>query len=247
MEHALLAETVTIAGGGGDPIEAYLARPTGAGPRGSVVLIHHMPGYDRATKEMARRFADAGFATLCPNLYSREAPGASPDDAAAAVRASGGVADEQVVADIAAAAAHLRSLPGSNGAVGLIGHCSGGRQAVLAACSVDVQAAVDCYGAYLVEPRPNGAPATMVPLVDLLSDVRCPVLGLFGVEDQHPSPEHVAQLDELLTSHGKPHEFHTYDGAGHAFFAADRPSYRPEAAVDGWARILTFFGTHLQG
>jgi carboxymethylenebutenolidase len=73
------------------------------------------------------------------------------------------------------------------------------------------------------------------------------VLGLFGVEDKHPSPEHVAQLDELLTRHGKPHEFHTYDGAGHAFFAADRPSYRPEAAVDGWARILTFFGTHLQG
>jgi carboxymethylenebutenolidase len=247
MDHAMTAGTVTIEGGGGDPIEAYQARPSDSGARGGVVVIHHLPGYDRATKEVVRRLADAGFDAICPNLYSREAPGASPDDAAAAVRAAGGIADSQLIADVAAAAAHLRSLPGSNGRVGVIGHCSGGRQTVLAACAVDVQAAVDCYGAFVVEPRTDGMPSTMQPIRDQLPELRCPLLGLFGVEDKHPSPEHVAELDRLLTQHGKVHEFHSYEGAGHAFFAVDRPSYRPEAAVDGWSHILRFFTTHLQG
>ena len=93
------AETITIAGHGGDQIEAYLAQPLGKGPFGGVVVIHHMPGYDRSSKEIARRFADEGYIALMPNLYSREAPGASPDDAAAAARAQGGVPDDSVVAD----------------------------------------------------------------------------------------------------------------------------------------------------
>ncbi|MCL6549984.1 MAG: dienelactone hydrolase family protein, partial [Acidothermus cellulolyticus] len=70
---AFLAETVTIHGHGGDAIEAYAARPLRPEPRGGVVVIHHMPGYDRATKEITRRFAEAGFNAICPNLYSREA------------------------------------------------------------------------------------------------------------------------------------------------------------------------------
>ncbi len=71
------------------------------------------------------------------------------------------------------------------------------------------------------------------------------MLGLFGAEDRSPSPEQVAELDQLLTAQGTPHEFHSYDDAGHAFFAVDRPSYRPAAAVDGWERITAFFATHL--
>jgi carboxymethylenebutenolidase len=71
------------------------------------------------------------------------------------------------------------------------------------------------------------------------------LLGLFGAEDQYPSPDQVAELDKALTEAGKQHEFHTYEGAGHAFFNVDRPAYRPEAAKDGWARIWRFFGRHL--
>jgi carboxymethylenebutenolidase len=82
-------------------------------------------------------------------------------------------------------------------------------------------------------------------LADRVGDLRCPLLGLFGADDKYPSPEHVAELDRLLTDAGKEHEFHSYDGAGHAFFATDRPSYRPEAAKDGWQRIWDFFGRHL--
>ena len=87
MSEALSAETVMITGAGGDEIEAYLARPAEDTSRGGVVVIHHMPGYDRATKEMTRRFAELGYDAICPNLYWREAPGAAPDDAAAMVRA----------------------------------------------------------------------------------------------------------------------------------------------------------------
>src|SRR5689334_8422149 len=104
MYDATLAETVTLTGAGGDPIEAYLARPLGPGPYGGVVVIHHMPGYDEPTKEMTRRFAVNGYLAVCPNLYSRDAPGASPDDAAAAVRAAGGVPDDRLVGDVAGAA-----------------------------------------------------------------------------------------------------------------------------------------------
>src|SRR5438034_5235559 len=95
MYDATLAETVTIRGDGGDEIEAYLARPMSQGPLGGVVVIHHMPGYDPPTKEIARRFAAEGYNALMPNLYRRDAPGASPDDAAAAARAKGGAESTQ--------------------------------------------------------------------------------------------------------------------------------------------------------
>ena len=137
MSDGLTATTIQITGDGGDEIEAYLARPTGEGPRGGVVVIHHMPGYDRATKEIVRRFADLGYDSICPNLHWRDAPGAAPDDASAAARANGGVPDQRLIGDVAGAAARLRSLDTSNGKVGVIGYCSGGRQAVLAACNTD--------------------------------------------------------------------------------------------------------------
>ena len=85
MSDSMVTSTVTITGHGGDDIQAYLARPDGEGPRGGVVVIHHMPGYDRATKEIVRRFAELGYDAIMPNLYWREAPGAAPDDAAAGV------------------------------------------------------------------------------------------------------------------------------------------------------------------
>jgi carboxymethylenebutenolidase len=245
MSDSLSAETIRISGHGGDEIEAYLARPAGDGPRGGVVVIHHLPGYDRATKEIARRFAELGYDAIMPNLYWREAPGAAPDDAAATARAQGGVPDERLVGDVGGAAAHLRSLATSNGRVGVIGYCSGGRQSVLAACNLDLQAAVDCYGAFVTGTPPEGFPLKVTNLVDQLPDLRAPLLGLFGADDSYPSPEQVAELDEILTAHGKPHEFHSYEDAGHAFFSTDRPSYRVAAANDGWERIATFYAEHL--
>jgi carboxymethylenebutenolidase len=245
MYDAIMAETIGFTGHGGNVIEGYLARPLGPGPFGSVVVIHHMPGYDDPTKEIARRFAARGYAALCPNLYTREAPGASPDDAAATARAQGGVPDERLVGDVGGAAGYLRSMPTSNGKAGVIGYCSGGRQAFLAACSLPLDAAVDCYGAFVVGTPPEGMPLKVGPIIHLAKDLSCPLLGLFGAEDQHPSPEQTAELDDELKAQGKTYEFHTYDGAGHAFFAVDRPAYRPEAANDGWQRIWDWFGRYL--
>ncbi len=246
MNEALTAETVMIKGHNGDEVEAYLARPAGTESIGGVVLIHHLPGYDSSTKEMARKFAAHGYAALMPNLYYRDSPDASPDDAAAAARAKGGVPDEQVVGDVAGAAAYLRGLAGSNGKIGVIGHCSGGRQAFLAACSLPLDAAVDCYGGAVVHV-PQGAPASMKPLIGLSENLSCPLLGLFGADDQFPTPAETAELSRTLDELSKPHEFRTFTGAGHAFFSVDRPSYRVEAAVEGWDKIWAFFGEHLAG
>jgi len=246
-QDAVLAETVGIRGAGGDLVEAYTARPMDSRPHGGVLVIHHMPGYDRETKEFVRRLAVNGYQVVAPNLYSREAPGADPDDAAATVRAAGGVPDERLVGDVAGAAEYLRGLDDANGKIGVIGHCSGGRQTFLAACSLAIDAAVDCYGAFVVEDPPEGIPKAMQPILVLAPNLSCPLLGLFGKEDRYPSPESVATLDAELNRLGKDHTFFSYDGAGHSFFSVDRPAYRVDAAVDGWRRINDFFGTHLKG
>lgn len=245
MKGDLRAETIWLEGDSGDRIEAHLAEPLDQRSTGAMVVIHHMPGYDEGTKEITRRFAAEGYLAICPNLYTREAPGAGADDAAAAARASGGVPDERLVGDVAGCLTYLRGLPQSNGKAGAIGYCSGGRQSFLAACSLPLQAAIDCYGAFIVGQPPEGSPLKVGPLTNLVDSLSCPLLGLFGEEDQHPSASEVKVLDELLSGHGKPHEFHSYQGAGHAFFAVDRPSYRPEAAKDGWARIWKFLAVNL--
>ncbi|HET9059839.1 MAG TPA: dienelactone hydrolase family protein [Acidimicrobiales bacterium] len=245
MTHDITARTITIPGAHGDDIEAYLAEPLGAGPFGGVVQIHHMPGYDRSSKEIARRFAADGYITLLPNLYSREAPGAAPDDAAATARAKGGVPDDRLVGDVAAAVSYIKSLPTSNGKVGCIGHCSGGRQTFLAATSLDLDAAVDCYGGAVVTAAPPESGLNMPSLLGRTKDLSCPLLGLFGDDDKFPTPDEVKRLEQELQAHSKTYEFHSYPGAGHAFFCVDRPSYRVEAALDGYKQIGAFFARYL--
>jgi carboxymethylenebutenolidase len=245
VREEMRAGLVTISGHGGDGIDAYLAHLVDGPPRGGVVVLHHMPGWDEATKEITRRFAAWGYAAICPNLHHRDAPGAEPDDAAAASRANGGVPDERMLGDVGAAVAHLRGLDPSNGKVGTIGYCSGGRQSLLAGCRLPIDAAVDCYGAFVLSPPPEQWGLTWVPIREALVDLRCPVLGLFGEQDKNPTPAEVAELDALLTEHGKEHEFHSYPDAGHAFFSVDRPPYRQAAAVDGWQKVREFFGRHL--
>jgi carboxymethylenebutenolidase len=127
----------------------------------------------------------------------------------------------------------LRARPESNGKVGVIGYCSGGRQSFMVACRLDVDAAVDCYGG-----RAD---------VGLAPGLRCPLLGLFGADDRSPSPADVTAMAKALEANGKTFEFHSYEDAGHAFFSVDRPSYRLDASKDGWMRIWAFFGAHLKG
>ncbi|MGH3344317.1 MAG: dienelactone hydrolase family protein [Carbonactinosporaceae bacterium] len=245
MYDGVLAETIPFWGHENDQISAYVARPLGPGPYPGVVVIHHMPGWDAATKEITRTFAVNGYVAICPNLHHREGPGASPDDAAAATRAAGGVPDERCVGDIEAAVTYLRALPYANGKVGVIGYCSGGRQAYIVACRLPIDAAIDCYGGRVAARPEDLSPRQPVAPIDMTPDLGAPLLGLFGAEDANPTVQDVARIEAELTAHGKTYEFHLYDDAGHAFFSVDRPSYRVHAATDGWGKVLAWFGTHL--
>lgn len=242
----MIAETIAVQGAGGDYINAYLARPTGAGPFPGMVLFHHRPGWDEWYKELTRRLAHHGYVTICPDLYFRFGHG-TPDDVAALVRREGDVPDDSVVGDGLGCVSFLRALPYTTGKVGLMGTCSGGRHAYLTACrGGNVDAVVDCWGGRVVmEPEERSDVYPVAP-IDLTEDLPCPVLGLFGEEDRAPSPEQVARHEEELRRHGKHYEFHMYPGAGHGFFYYDRPAaYRAEQAVDGWAKVWDFLARHL--
>jgi len=243
----LLAETVFHTGYDGDQVEAYMARPMGPGPFPGVVVIHHMPGWDAATKEITRRFAHFGYIAIDPNLYTREGPG-EPDDVAAVARAAGGAPDARVMGDVGGAASHIRNVPYHNGKVGVIGFCSGGRQTYLAACTLDsFDAAVDCWGGRVIATPDQLTERQPVAPIDFTADLSCPLLGLFGDDDQSPSPDDVARMEEELKKHGKTYEFHTYEGAAHGFFAVDRPGYRPVQATEAWGEVFKWFGKHLAG
>ena len=242
----MLAETVTVRGAGGDVIHAYLARPMGPGPFPGVVLMHHMPGWDDWYKEATRTFAYRGYAAIAPDLYCRAGHGTS-DEVAAIVRADGGLPDDQVVGDAAGAAALLRSSPISNGKVGVFGSCSGGRHAYLAACrSGAFDAVVDLWGGGVVMAEKDLTEKKPVAPIAYTADLNCPLLGLFGENDQSPPVDQVATHEAELRRLGKGYQFHIYPDAGHGFFYHHRPAmYRAEQAVDGWARVFAFFAEHL--
>ncbi len=242
----LTAEITTYPGGNGDQIHAYVAKPNGDGRRPGIVAVHHLPGWDEFYQEFCERLARHGYAVICPDLYCRYGHG-TPDDIAAKVRSQGGVHDDSVVADCDMAMRWLKSQPESNGKVGIIGSCSGGRHAVLVAGRVEgFDAVVDLWGGNVVMPKDALSDARPVAPLDYTAGLDAPLLGLFGNDDQSPSPEQVDQHEAELKRHGKDYEFHRYDGAGHGFFYYHAPIYRPEQAMDGWAKVFAFFDQHLK-
>ena len=243
---SLFAETIHLRGHQGDTIDSYLARPFGAGPYPGVVVIHHMPGWDEAHKEIGRRFAHHGYVTNVPNLQFREGK-ATPEENSASIRTAGGMPDDRTMGDVQVAIDYLRALPYLNGKVGVIGYCSGGRQAYLAACTLrGIDAVIACYGGGVAAKPEELTPRQPVAPIDLTQKLQCPLLGFFGIEDTRPSPADAAKTEAALKQFGKTYEFHTYENAGHAFFAVDRPQYRVHAAVDGWKKVFAWFGKHLR-
>src|SRR5262245_47300181 len=140
---AMFAETVLMRGHHNDQIDAYLARPPGGGRHAGVVVIPHLPGWDGRTNDIGRGFAHHGYVAISPNLHFREGK-ATPEENSASIRAAGGMPDDGTMGDVQGAIDYLRALPYLNGKVGVIGYCSGGRQAYLAACTLrGLDAAVD--------------------------------------------------------------------------------------------------------
>ncbi|MFO7584884.1 MAG: dienelactone hydrolase family protein [Anaerolineales bacterium] len=245
MYEGILAETITLKGFQGDEINAYFAKPLGAGPHPGMVLVHHMPGWDDWYKEITLRFARQGYTAICPNLYFRSGHG-TPEDVAAKVRAAGGIPDDQAVGDLEGSAGFLRSLDNSNAKVGIFGTCSGGRHAYLAACRLLLfDALVDCWGGRVVMGENDLSPNQPVAPLDYTKELACPLLGLFGEEDTSPTLEQVARHEQELKKYGKDYQFHIYPGAGHGFFYHHRPMYRQAQAVDGWAKVFAFLEKHL--
>jgi len=243
--HGMIAETVQFTGHGSDQISGYLARPSGDGPYPGVIVIHEVFGLTPWVREVTRKIADKGYVAVAPDLHYREGPG-DIDDVAAVVRAAGGNPDYRTIGDVEGSVAYLRSLQTCSDKIGVIGYCSGGRQTYLVACNVSgIDAAVDCYGGRVVAETADLNERQPVAPIDMTEAMNCPLLGLFGAEDASPSLDQVEQIEKELKRHGKTYEVHSYEKAGHGFFADYRPSYSQAAAVDGWERVFAWFDRYL--
>lgn len=242
----MIAETVEYEGHGGKMIRSYLSRPVVEEPIPSLVLISHMPGWDEWCRETARRFSQHGYAVACPNIYG-DYPGKTPVEASESMRAAGGVPDADVMADCAGSMRYLKEQSWSNGKVGVIGMCSGGRHAFMAACTVDgFGAAVDCWGGGIFPKPEELTPARPVAPIDYIDRLEIPLMGIFGNEDFSPTKEEVDRLEAALQEHGKEYEFHRYDGAGHGIWYYHSPMYRREQAMDSWEKVFAFFEKNLR-
>ncbi|HEY3302743.1 MAG TPA: dienelactone hydrolase family protein, partial [Candidatus Binatia bacterium] len=167
----MTAETVDIKGAKGDKINAYFAKPLGAGKFAGMVVIHHAPGWDEWYRECARRFAHHGYLTISPNLYFRDGHG-TPEDVGAKVRAAGGVADDQVLGDLEGSMQFLRAQPNFSGKIGIFGTCSGGRHAFLAGCRLKgLSAVVECWGGRVAASKEELTPKQPVAPIDLTKDL----------------------------------------------------------------------------
>ena len=242
----ILSESIRYDSGNGDSVDAYFSRPLGIGPIPSILIIHHSPGIDEWTREVVRKFADHSYLTICPNLLSREMETRTRDEAQAVVRSEGGVPDERMLADVQGGIRFLKNHLDSSGKLGIVGFCSGGRQAYLAACRLGANAIIDCYGGSIVADASKLSERHPIAPIDLTSDLNCPFLGLFGDKDPHVPIEDIHKLEVALKENEKSYETYVYPGAGHAFFCTTGKSYDFAAAGDGWSRIFEFLENNLK-
>ncbi len=242
----MIAETVTITGHGNMPMRGYYSRPIGAGPYPGIVLIPHMPGWDEWLRETARRLTAHGYSVFCPNIFEDFGEG-TPTEVSKRVWDLGGASDGSVMDDVDRSLAFLKNQPNASGKAGVIGMCSGGRHAFLAAAVLDgIDAAVNCWGGGTVMDESQLSSRKPRSPSDLAAGIDCPILGIFGNEDRSPSPEEVDKLEQILKDLGKNYEFHRYDGAGHGIWYYDKPMYRQAQAMDSWNKTLEFFEKYLK-
>jgi carboxymethylenebutenolidase len=231
----------------GSKIPAYLARPRENGRYPGVILIHDIFGVSDHARDVARRFANVGFATLVPDCFARIDLGTGETLEDVRPRAAQ-LDDRLTVLDLENAAALLRSLPYSSGQIGTVGFCMGGRSALLLACSSDkVDATIDCWGGGISSDSPI-SPKHPAAIVHLVKNLKRPVYAVFGADDENPSPAHDTELRARLEHEGKLGlvTMETFANAGHAFFADVRPDrYRQKAAFELWPKMVSFFKTHL--
>ncbi|HZP56542.1 MAG TPA: dienelactone hydrolase family protein [Dehalococcoidia bacterium] len=210
----------------GVPGMGFLARPDDDAAHPGVIVIQEWWGVDDHIRDVARRLAGEGFVALAPDLYHGESA-SEPDEARKLVMHMN---REQAMKDLTGAVAYLRSLPRvAPKRLGCIGFCMGGSLTLaLAAASPEIAAAAPFY-------------AGMQPPPEQLAKIDAELFCAFGADDQGIPLETVRKFETTLKDHGRRVEVKVYDGAPHSFFNDTRPSYRPEAAQDAWARSLALF------
>jgi len=226
-------------------MEGYLTQPEGEGSHPAVVVIQEIWGVNSHIQSVVDRLPSLGYVGLAPAMFHREGPMTTGlhEEMDTAITRMRNSTDADILADVNAAVDYLKGQSFvQGGKIGIVGFCYGGRVSYLAACSVsDLAASVVFYGGGIGNSLGDGPS----PL-EQTANIGCPMLGLFGVEDANPTPDDVAKMDSELTTHGKAHEFHSYDGAGHGFHCETRASYRPEAAADAWGKAMAWFDRYLK-
>ena len=229
----------------GSPMEILVFQPEGDGPHPGIVVAQHLPvahkglETDPFTIDVGERLAGAGYACVIPYIFHWW-----PPEQDIAIKRDE-FRDDWVVADMGAAFSLLAGMDSVDGGrIGIIGHCWGGRVAWLHAChNPDYKAASVLYGGRIKVAMGPGAE----PPIELANRIPCPVIGIFGNDDENPSPADVDDLDAALSAAGIAHEFHRYDGAGHGFQDfVNEERFREEATADAWAKILAFFDRNLK-
>ncbi len=237
----LIAGEVQIPGRGAS-FPAYRAMPA-SGTRPPVILVvQEIFGVHEHIRDVVRRFAKAGYLAVAPELFYRQGDVSKLEDIKEIIASVvSKVPDAQVMEDLDATVSWADRNGGDVGKLGITGFCWGGRITWLyAAHNPKIDAGVAWYG------RLEGAKSEMNPAhpIDLVRKIDAPVLGLYGSADTGIPVESVQRMNEALTKAGKQSTIHVYPGAPHAFHADYRPSYRREAAEDGWKRALEWFRTH---
>lgn len=233
----------------GFKVPAFYAAPAGKTSLPVILVIQEIFGVHEYIADTARRFAQAGYLVIAPELYARQGdPGAYSEMAKLMSEVVSKVPDAQVMADLDGAVKWAGANGGNTQKVGITGFCWGGRIAWLyAEQSKNVKAAVAWYG------RLAGTPSALTPKhpLDLAASLKAPVLGLYGGQDGGIPLTSINEMKDALAEAGKKgdaaakaSQFVVYPDAPHAFHADYRPSYRKAAAEDGFKRALTWFRTH---
>ena len=251
MKHALDDEhinktDITFDSKSGDTtaqIKGFLATPKGDHKRGSVVVIHEIFGLTDHIRDIACRLAQAGYNALSVNFFTREGEPPNMKDGFQPLMAFvGKIPDRQILDDAKAAMTYLRGLPTSNGKVGSVGFCWGGRFSMLLdADAPDLNAAVAYYG------RISGEKTETQPQypIDVVEQMKAPLLGHFGALDTGIPPAEANKLRDALKAHHKTAQIYEYERAGHAFNNDTRESYNADAAKLAWKRTLDWYKHNL--
>ena len=224
---------------------AYRAMPAGKANPPVVLVVSEVFGVHEYIADVARRFAKAGYMAIAPELFVRQGDAGSYGEIAKLVaEVVAKVPDTQAMGDLDATVAWAKAQGADTSKLGVTGFCWGGRITWLyAAHNPGVKAGVAWYGRLVGQPNPL-QPSNPV---ELAAKINGPVLGLYGEKDAGIALDTVEQMKAALaagSAAAKRSEFVVYPDAPHAFHADYRPSYRKDAAEDGWRRCVAWFKAH---